>query len=367
MRGIVKGLIFLVIAAAALGAAVHFNVLKNPIANGKAAAGGPPRPGGMAMPVLAAKVEVAPALDRVQVVGSLLADESVMVRSEIVGRIASLNFEEGQRVEKDAVLVELNSGEWAAAIRQSEASAALQEVKMKRATDLREKKVISQQEYDETHAALDAARAVVELARARYAKAVIRAPFSGIIGLRKASPGDYVDAGQDIVNLEAIDPLKVDFGIPERYAQQVRPGQQVEIRVDAFPDQLFTGEVYAINPLVDNASRRLPMRARIGNADGRLKPGMFAEVSLILARRDNALWVPEQAIVPTTSTPFVFRIVDGKAVMTPVKIGVRRPGSVEILEGLKNSDSVVTEGQLKLYDGVQITIVPPPATQGPAT
>ena len=367
MRALVKGLIVLAVVAAGVGASMHFHMFNFGAANGKAAAGGPPAPGGMAMPVLSAKVEVAPALDRVQAVGSLLADEAVVVRSEIVGRIANLNFEEGQHVDKGAVLVELNSDEWTAAIRQNEASAALQELKMKRATDLREKKVISQQEYDEARAALDEARAAVELARARYGKAVIRAPFSGILGLRKVSPGDYVKDGQDIVNLEAIDPMKVDFGLPERFAQQVRPGQQVEIRVDAFPDQVFAGEVYAVDPRVDNASRRLPMRARVGNADGRLKPGMFAEVSLILARRDDALWVPEQAIVPTATAQFVFRVVEGKAVMTPVRIGLRRPGSVEIVEGLKHSDTVVTEGQLKLYDGAQINVVPPLEMQGPAS
>lgn len=367
MRGLVKGLIILIIVAAAVGTAMYFHVLKNPFANGKATAGGPLGSGGMAMPVLASPVEVAPALDRVQVVGSLLADEAVVIRSEIDGRIAKLNFEEGQRVDKGAVLVELNSEEWAAVIRQNEASAELQELKMNRATELRGKKVISQQEYDEAHAALDQAHATVELARARYAKAVIRAPFSGILGLRKVSPGDYVEAGQDIVNLEAIDPLKVDFGIPEKYAQQVHPGQQVEIRVDTFPDRTFTGEVYAIDPRVDNASRRLPMRARIANTEGLLKPGMFAEVSLILARRDTALWVPEQAIVPTATAQFVFRIVEGKAVMTPVKIGLRKPGSVEIVEGLKNSDSVVTEGQMKLYDGAQITVTAPPAAPNPAS
>ena len=362
MRGLVKGLIVLAVVAAGAGVAVHFHLVQSPIANGKAAAGGPPGPGGMATQVLAAKVEVAPALDRVQVVGSLLADEAVVIRSEIDGRIASLNIDEGRRVEKGTVLVELNSEEWGASLRQSEASAALQELKMKRATELRGKKVISQQEYDETRAALDETRAAVELAKARYAKAVIRAPFSGILGLRKVSTGDYLEAGQDIVNLEAIDPLKVDLGIPERYAQQARTGQQVEIRVDSFPDQVFNGEVYAVDPRVDDASRRLPMRARIPNPDGRLKPGMFADVALILARREDALWVPEQAIVPTQAAQFVYRVVDGKAVMTAVKLGLRRPGSVEILEGLKNSDSVVTEGQMKLHDGASIVITPPPAS-----
>ncbi|MBI2994195.1 MAG: efflux RND transporter periplasmic adaptor subunit [Gammaproteobacteria bacterium] len=365
MRAAVKSLIVIVVLAVAAGAAWKLHLFGGPIPNGKAAAGDPPGAGAMAMPVLAARVEVAPALDRVKVVGSLRADESVVMRSEIVGRIARLNFEEGQFVEAGAVLAELNPEEWLASIRQAEATARLQEVKMSRATELREKRVISQQEYDETRASLDEARAALELARARFAKAVIQAPFAGILGLRKVSPGDYVEAGQDIVNLEAINPLKVDFGIPERFAAQVGVGQQVEIGVDAYPNDLFVGAVYAVDPRIDPASRRVQLRARIDNPGGRLKPGMFAEVALVLDTREQAMWVPEQAIVPTTTAQFVYRVVDGKAVMTPVKLGLRKPGSVEILEGLQDSDVVVIEGQMKLFDGAPVMVGAPPPGQGP--
>lgn len=365
MPNFVKGLIVLVILAVAGGAAWKLQLFGSPDP-GSASAGAPPGPGAMAMPVLAVRVESAPAQDRVKVVGSLRADESVVLRSEIDGRIARLNFEEGQFIEAGAVLAELNPEEWLASIRQAEATAALQEVKMSRAAELREKKVISQQEYDENRAALDEARASLQLARARFAKAVIRAPFAGTLGLRKVSPGDYIEAGQDIVNLEAIDPLKVDFGIPERFASQVGTGQRVEIHVDAYPGEQFRGMVYAVDPRIDPASRRIPLRARIDNPGSRLKPGMFAEVELVLAIRENALWVPEQAIVPTTTAPFVYRVVDGKAVMTQVKTGLRRPGHVEIVDGLEAGDVVVTEGQTKLFDGAQVMVTPPPAEGGPA-
>lgn len=362
MRKSVSGWLVVIVVAVMLGAAVRFNFFKDSVPNGQAASAGAPQ-GPPPVSVLTAAVEIAPALDRIQAVGSLRADESIVVRAEIGGRIATLKFDEGQRVEKGRVLTELNSEEWAAVLRQNEAAVKLQELKTARAAELREKRAISQQEYDETRAALDEARAALALARARLDKTVIRAPFAGILGLRQVSPGDYVEAGQDIVNLEAIDPLKADFGIPERFAVRLIAGLPVEIRVDAYPDEVFHGQVYAIDPRVDPAARRVLLRARIDNPGGRLRPGMFAEVTVVLGRREQALWVPEQAIVPAAGDQFVYRVIEGRAVLTPVRIGIRRPGSVEILTGLAGTDLVVTEGQLKLRDGAPVTIAEFPVAQ----
>lgn len=315
-------------------------------------------------PVLLATVVKGPATDTFRAVGTLLADESVVIRSEIAGRISSLDIVEGGRVEKDRVLARLADEEWSAIVRQNEAMLSLQQLKMTRAIELRAKKVVSQQEYDETQAALDQARASLALARARLDKTVIRAPFTGILGLRRVSPGDYLEAGQELVNLEAIDLLKVDFSVPERFAVQLQPGQAVNVRINAFPGESFLGEVYAIDPRIDQTTRSFLLRARIANPEGRLRPGMFADTELVLAVRNDALWVPEQAIVPVGEQQFVYRVLDGKALLTPVQLGLRKPGQVEVTAGLEAGVAVVSEGQQKLFDGAGVVELPPSASDG---
>ena len=356
MHRMIKFLTVLVLITGMLIFTVQRNYLHLPVF-GKPVAVTAPGPQEMPpMPVLATAVERGPALVQVQTVGSLLADESVAISPEIDGRIAELKFAEGQRIEKGTVLVVLDSAEWQAVVNQSEAAVNLQQLKFTRAAELRDKKVMSQQEYDEIQASLIEARAVLALARARLAKTVLRAPFSGILGLRQVSPGDYVESGQAIVNLEAIDPLKVDFRAPERYASQLAQARHISVSVDAYPGEHFEGEVYAIDPQVDAASRNIFLRARISNPEARLLPGMFAQVTVFLEQRELALWIPEQALLPQGDKQFIYRVVDGKAVLTAVEIGMRKPGMVEIVSGLGPDAIVVTEGQLKLRDGAAVVV-----------
>jgi len=347
-------------AVVLIGAAIYFFFLRGPAGPVVAAAPAARPP----VPVLIANVTRAPAMDTFRAVGSLLADESVVIRSEIAGRIADLDIEEGRKVEKGRVLARLADEEWSAIVRQNEATLSLQQLKITRAVELREKKVMSQQEYDETQAALDQARATLALARARLDKTVIRAPFSGILGLRRVSPGNYLEAGQELVNLEAIDVLKVDFSVPERFAVQLQPGQAVNVRINAFPGESFQGEVYAIDPRIEEATRSFLLRARIANPEGRLRPGMFADAELVLAVRSDALWVPEQAIVPVGEQHFVYRVVAGKAMLTPVQLGLRKPGEVEVTSGLEAGAAVVSEGQQKLVDGAAVVELPQAVADG---
>src|SRR5690606_25032770 len=188
----------------------------------------------------------------------------------------------------------------------------------------------------------------------RLDKTVITAPFEGMIGLRRVSVGDFVNIGQDIVNLEQIDPLKADFRVAEVYLGAVRPGQKIELSADAFPGETFTGEVYAIDPLIDESGRSIVLRARLPNSDDRLRPGLFVRVTLVLNEREDAIQIPEQALVPQGQDQFVFRVVDGKAELTKVTAGIRRDGMVEITEGLGPDDEVVTAGQLKIRDGAPV-------------
>jgi membrane fusion protein (multidrug efflux system) len=291
---------------------------------------------------------------------TLRADESVTIRPEIPGRILEIRFQEGQEVREGDELITLDPAEYQAQLAESIASTKLNQLNFDRAREMLKKRLVSQQEYDEALARLQESQARQALDQVRLAKTRLRAPFAGVLGLRRVSPGDYVQIGHDIVNLEAIDTIKLDFRIPEIYLAQVRPGQDVEVQVDAFPNRSFTGEVYAIDPGIDEETRTLRLRARIPNPDRTLRPGMFARAALALERREDALLVPEQAIIPLGDDKFVFRVENGKAALTQVEIGQRREGKVEIRAGLARDDMVITAGQTpKVRDGTPVNVVAP--------
>ena len=315
------------------------------------------------MPVKTAPVTRETLNVEVTAIGTLRADETVVIRPEIAGRIATIHFKEGQAVRQGEPLATLDQAEYQAQLASSAAQLALEESSFQRLQDLDRRKLTSQQNLDEARAKLDAARAQQELNRVRLDKTVIRAPFDGTVGLRQVSPGAYVKPGDDIANLESLGSMKLDFRVPETYLARLRAGQTLAVRVDAWPDQLFEGAIYAIEPGVDEETRTVLLRARLPNKGNKLRPGLFARVSLVLERRENALMAPEQAIVPVGQKTFVYRVVDGKAAMTPVTLGLRRPGQVEILEGVNAGDQIVTDGQLKIRDGAAVNVLPPPGTQ----
>jgi len=314
--------------------------------------------GGFAVPVETAPVTVGPIERRLTAVGSLRSFESVVIRPEIAGRIAEFRFEEGERVEQGQPLVVLDDSVWRAVVEQVQAALELSQANYDRAVDLLERKVGTSKARDEAFSQMRVDQAELELAKARLDKSAITAPFDGVVGLRKVSVGDFVNMGDDIVNLEQIDPLKADFRVAESYLGAVRPGQRIELGVDAFPGQAFTGEVYAIDPLIDEAGRSILLRAKLPNPDHVLRPGLFARVTLVLNEREGAIQVPEQALVPQGQDQFVFKVEDGKAAFTKVTTGIRREGMVEIIEGLAPEDEVVTAGQLKIRDGAEVQPVP---------
>jgi membrane fusion protein (multidrug efflux system) len=306
--------------------------------------------------VEAAKVMLQALPQTITAVGSLRSDESITVRPEVAGRISAIGFQEGQRVAKGATLVRLDPAINAAEVQQARANLKLAQSKYERAADLAQRNFISGQARDEAENNLRVAEAAVALADARLAKTEIKAPFAGIIGLRVVSVGDYVKEGADVVNLESIDPLKVDFRVPEMNLSQLAVGQSLTVTLDALPGRTFEGKVYAVNPLIDAAGRSVVIRAVVHNADTMLRPGMFARVRLVTRDEKQALVVPEQAIVPQGDEQYVFRVADGKVARVKVDIGQRRDGRVEVLKGLAPNDVVVTAGQLKLRDGMAVTI-----------
>jgi membrane fusion protein (multidrug efflux system) len=336
-------------------------------ANPAAADGNAPKAAAAAAPVTVEAVKVAYMRlpQTITAVGSLRSDESITLRPEVAGRIATIAFQEGQRVTKGALLVRLDPAINDAEVQQAKANLKLAQSKYDRAVDLSRSNFISGQARDEAENNLRVAEAALSLAQAKREKMEIRAPFSGIIGLRVVSAGDYVKEGADMVNLESIDPLKVDFRVPEIYLAQVQVGQSLTVSLDALPGRSFEGKVFAVNPLVDTAGRSIVIRALVRNPDTSLRPGMFARVSLITRDEKNALVIPEQAIVPQGDEQFVFRIVDGKAARSKVEVGARRDAKVEIVKGLAPTDTVVTAGQLKLRDGMRVAVAAPAANIAP--
>ena len=354
---------FLIVVAAAAG--YWFGTQKTtanaPSASGAVSAA--PKSGGAssAVAVEAVKVSVQPMPQSITAVGSLRSDESITVRPEVAGRISEILFQEGQRVARGATLVRLDPAINKAEVEQGRANLKLAKSKYDRAVDLAKSNFISGQARDEAENNLRVAEAGVQLAEARLAKMEIKAPFSGIIGLRVVSVGDYAKEGSDIVNLEAIDPLKVDFRVPETYLKQIEVGQTLHVSLDALPGKTFEGKVFAVNPLVDAAGRAIVIRALVRNSDTSLRPGMFARVRLITRNLQDALTIPEQAIVPQGDDQYVFKVTDGRAMRVKVEVGQRRDGKVEIVKGLEPTDMVVTAGHLKIRDGVPVTIVNGPS------
>ncbi|MFD1627042.1 efflux RND transporter periplasmic adaptor subunit [Azospirillum griseum] len=322
-----------------------------------AAPAGPPPGGAPPMPVEATPVRIGAVARSVTAVGSLLSNESVVVRPEIAGRVAEITFQEGQRVTKGAILVRLDDSIARATLAQAQASIAFSRAELSRADQLVRQNTGPIRTREQAAAKLLADEAAVQLAKAQLDKLVLTAPFDGVLGLRKVSIGDFVQSGKDIVNLEAIDTLKLDFRVPEMFLPTVKIGQTVKVSVDAFAGRSFDGEVYAIDPLVDVNGRAVVIRARIANPDGALRPGLFARVALTLTVVPDAVLIPEQAIVAFGKEQFVFKVVDGKATQTKVTLGERRNAEVEIAQGLKAGDVVVTAGQLKIRDGAPVAVV----------
>ena len=322
-----------------------------------------PKPG---LPVKAEPVQILKVQDDVSAVGSLLAEESVIIRPEIDGRIVGLHFQEGQAVTAGTRLVTISSTEYEAQTAGQRAALKTEEQRLVRTKELYEQKFVSKDALDLQVGNVARLKAHVAEAESRTEKTVIRAPFSGILGLRQVSPGAYVKAGSDIVRLENVSSIKVDFRIPENYLSKIRPNQEIAVKLDAYPGEAFTGRVYAVEPVVDERTRTIAMRARIPNKGFKLKPGMFVRVAVTLDSRPNAVIIPEEAIWPQGKSSFVYRVVDGKAALTKVEIGNRSPGSVEILKGLAANDVVITDGQMKLKDGAPVSVIVPPPAAPPA-
>ena len=318
-------------------------------------------------------MDVTRLVDDTQAVGSLRSRQGVMVRPEVSGRITQLNFRDGDRVRKGQLLVQLDDTLQLAQIKQAEAELSIARANHKRNQELVAQGFISQRSVDESGANLEVAQAKLSLAQANAARLRILAPFDGLTGIRSANLGDYLKDGADIVNLEDIDAVFVDFRLPERFQTKVRRGQAAAVEIDALPGRKFNALVQAIDPLIDANGRSIAVRGCIDNRQLQLRPGMFARVNAVFGERAQAMVIPEEAIVPFGGRQFVIKVVDGPepdskvSQRVEVKLGIRRPGQVEIVEGLRPGDTVVVAGQQRLQrDGspLRVVDVPRPPSDG---
>ena len=288
--------------------------------------------------------------------GSIEPNEQVQIRSEVSGIVRALTFREGSAVQKGQVLLRIDDSELQARLIQAQSSEQLAEDNEKRARLLLQKEAISQQEYDVAHADYESAKAQTELIRAQIAKTTVRAPFSGKIGLRSISEGEYLTPSTIVANLLSINPVKVLFSVPEKYSGQVMVGQGLTFSVSG-SEAKYHAEIYAIEPGIDATTRTISIRALAANPEERLFPGAFARVELPLNHTENAVLVPTEAVIPVQNGKQVFLLENGKAVTVPVEAESRTSTEVLITDGVAIGDTVLTSGIMSLSTGMPVTVL----------
>ncbi len=319
--------------------------------------GGPPKDA--PVPVELVPVEVGPLQETLDAVGSLDAEESVDIRPEVDGEITSIRLTEGQTVKKGDVLLQIDESKQAATVAEAEADYKLAQETIHRADMLLSDGTISQQEHDQTHANFSRMEASLALAKKRMTEYTLTAPFDGILGRRFVSVGQYVNPQTILVSIYDLDRMKLNFSVPERYSAKIKPGQTIRLKVAAYAEETFAGEIYLIEPRVDAGTRTVQVRAYVPNSDLRLKPGMFANLEITVGIKPKALTVPEECLFPNAGGFAVYRSNEGVAELVPVETGLRVPGKVEVIKGLQAGDLVARSGNLRLSPGRKLLLEKP--------
>jgi membrane fusion protein, multidrug efflux system len=309
--------------------------------------------------VVAVEAKRQPVSENLSLVGTVTADETVEIRSEIDGTVQDIKFEEGKPVEKGQLLIQLDPTKLTASLDETEAQFKLTDENFQRMKTLQKDNVMAQQEYDQAASAYNISHAILDRKRRELQDTQVLAPFAGVMGSRLVSPGQVIDKDAKLTSLVALDPVKIEMNVPERFLGQMALGQKIEVKVAAYGDEKFKGEVYFIAPQVDSDTRTVLVKAKIPNSDFRLKPGMFASLDLTLKVREDAVVIPEAALILNADTVAVF-VVDDKqtAQLVMVKTGLRMDGQVEITDGLKGGEHVIVEGYQKTQPGAPVVIAP---------
>jgi membrane fusion protein, multidrug efflux system len=311
------------------------------------------------MPVQVAEVTAGTVENRYSVVGTLEAVEAVTVVAEINSRVVALPFREGQPIARGALIAQLDDTELAAEVARAEAQVAQRRSSYDRIRTVADQGAGTPQDLDDADAVLKIATADLAMARARLAKTRITAPFAGTTGARKVSVGAYVNGGVAITDLARIDELRVAFTAPERMLGRLKQGSPVTVTTTAYPDHVVQGTIDVIDPSLDAGTRAAHIVARVTNPNGLLRPGMSADVSVVLESREQAMSVPSEAVFVQAGQPLVYVVqADSTVAPRPVRLGLRETDTVEILEGLAPGDRVVRAGHQKLFPGAKVLPLP---------
>jgi membrane fusion protein (multidrug efflux system) len=311
--------------------------------------------------IAAAEVETQSWQPYLHAVGSLTAIQGIYVTTEVAGKVSQILARSGQTVKEGDLLLRLDDSVDQADLRGLMAQRTLATLQFERTSKLLKDKSVSRSDYDQSRAGLDSAEAAVATRQALIHKKAITAPFSGQLGIADINLGQYLSPGDAIVSLQALDPVYVDYSLPERHLPDVHPGQAVEVEVQAWPGRRFKGVISAINPDIDRGTRSLRLRATLANSEQLLRPGMFAEVDTVLPLRRDILTLPRTAVTynPYGESVFVIQEQDSGGLVVqnrPVKTGATRAGRVEIVAGLQAGERVVSAGQNKLRNGQAVSI-----------
>jgi membrane fusion protein (multidrug efflux system) len=338
-----------------------------------------------AVPVVVARVELRDIEDRIEATGELLARDQAAIAAEVPGRITEILRDEGEHVQAGEVVLEIDPGRRQlevddARARLAEAQAGLvdKQREVKRVRELRRKTVASQSQLDQAETALSLARARLEVAQAHLgvaeralSDASVTAPFDGLVDERFVSVGEFVQAGQTLFELVALDPIEVEFHLAEKDSSRVAVGHRVDVRVAPFPEEVFPADVSVVSPTIDTRTRTLRVKAEFGNPEGRLRPGLFARVDLGVNRRSNVPMIPEEAVLYRADGTVVFRVQGDRVERKIIEAGVHVDGTLEVVSGLAGGDLIVRRGHTRLIDGSLVAMrnpdgssVTPPVAEG---
>lgn len=342
-----KLIIFLIILAIiALGVYFFWPSSKN-----EAPQGPPPK-----MKVVAYTVEPRQLVVNLDTVATLNAMESTNIRTEVAGKVEDMPLLEGDTVEKGDLLLEINNIDYQQELERKKASLELAELTYKRQEELIKAGATTQQIKDESYSTMMIQKAEYETAKIQLERTKIYAPYDGILGVTDVSLGEYLVVGAPIIQISAINPIIAQFPISQNFFSKIKVNEPITVTVDSWPNEKFDGVIYAIDPQIDVETRTVTVKADVKNDDLLLRPGMFAYISLPIEVKENAILIPEEALIPSADKLNVIKIVDGIAQFAKVTIGVRQNGFVEVTSGLEKGDVIVRSGQLKVQEGTQVEI-----------
>lgn len=317
---------------------------------GAAGRGGP-----AATPVEVATAFTDTVVDAIVATGGVEALQQIALRPEVDGRVVAIPVREGARVDSGTALVKIDDAELRAQVERARADRDLARQARDRTRQLLADRAAAPADLERAEAQFRSAQASLDLLELRLDRTTVRAPFSGVVGQRRVSIGDYVTSQSQLLAMQTVSPVRAVFSVPERYAAELEVGQEVSFRVAALPGRDFTARVDFVDPAVTLPARTITVKALAANRDGALQPGMFIEVRLATETRPDAVVIPEEAVSPTAGGAFVWVVSDGKATRRPVELGVRAPGFVEVRHGLDRGEAVIVGGVDRVFEGAPVT------------